>query len=97
MASENAASMPGPMIASEPEMTQLTATARYRFGESANSDVANPAMIAIRARNRMRPLTLPMNRRLAMRAPITRPTTWNGSVIADATPRPRSSSPNSSS
>ncbi len=36
MASDSEASMPGPMIASAPEITQLNAMATTRFGERAN-------------------------------------------------------------
>ena len=39
----------------------------------------------------------PMKRRVTIRAPSTSPTSWNGSAIAAATPRARSSRPNSSS
>ena len=48
-------------------------------------------------RKRIRPRMLPRNRRVTMRAPSTRPTSWNGSAIAAAMPRARSSSPNSCS
>ena len=49
------------------------------------------------ARKRIRPRMSPMNRRVTMRAPMTRPTSWNGSAIAAAMPRARSSRPNSCS
>ena len=49
------------------------------------------------ARKRTSPATSLAKRRVAMRAPYTRPTSWNGSAIAAATPRARSSSPNACS
>ncbi len=94
IASDSAASTPGPMIANEAEITQLSATATYTFGANANPAEANDVSRATEATNRMRPLTLPTKRRVAMRAPITRPTSANGSATAAATPRARSSRSN---
>ena len=94
IASESAASTPGPMIANDAEITQLSATAMYTFGAKAKPADATDVSIATVATNRIRPLMLPAKRRVAMRAPSTSPTSANGSETAAATPRARSSSPN---
>ncbi len=97
MANESATRIPGPSIASDAEITQLTATATTMLGATANAIAAIDVATATPARKRIKPRMLPRNRRVTMREPNTRPTSWNGSAIAEAMPRPRSSRPNSCS
>ena len=80
------------------EMTQLRATATTMFGARAKPTDSTDVARHDRGRGTASsPATSPAKRRVTMRAPYTRPTSWNGSAIAAATPRARSSSPNSCS
>jgi hypothetical protein len=94
MASERATRMPGPTTASVPEMTQLSATATTTLGAKANPMLATEVPMATRAMKRMSPAMSAMNRLVMYLVPTTRPTSWNGSATAAATPRARSSRPN---
>ena len=97
MASDSVANRPGVNAASVAEMTMFTATATTMFGANAKPTLATAASRESVDRKRIIPATLPAKRRATKRAPYTRPTSWNGSVIAAATPRARSSRPNSCS
>src|SRR3954452_7943107 len=97
IANDSATRIPGPSIASDAEITQFTPTAMMMLGARANATAATDVAIATLARNRMRPRMSPMNLRVTIRDPNTRPTNANGSAMAEAMPRARSSRPNSCS
>ena len=97
MPSESDTRMLGPTIARAAEMMQLIATATTMLGAIANSTESSDVNAAIRAANWLSPRMFPAKRRVTTRAPTMRPTSANGSAIAAATPRPRSSRPNSCS
>src|SRR3954451_14297105 len=97
IANDSATRIPGPSIASDAEIAQFTPTATMMLGARANATAATDVAIATLARNRMRPRMSPMNLRVTIRDPNTRPTNANGSAMAEAMPRARSSSPNSCS
>ena len=59
IASESATRMPGPSIASDAEITLLTATAMTMFGEIANTIAASEVPTATLARKRISPRMLP--------------------------------------
>ena len=97
MARDSATRMLGPSTANDAEIRQLIATATKMLGASANPIDSSDVAAAILAPKRMTARMSPPKRRVTMRAPTTRPTNWKGSEIAAATPRARSSRPNSSS
>ena len=87
MASDRATRMPGPSIASDAEITQLTATATTMFGASAKRDRSDRRGDGdARRGSGSSPRMLPRKRRVTMREPTTRPTSWNGSAMAEAKP-----------
>ncbi len=97
IANDKAVRMPGATTASSAEIAQLSTTATTRFGDSANNAEQAAAASAAHETNRIRPAKSAAYRLVAILAPTTRPTSWNGSAIAAAMPRARSSRSNSCS
>lgn len=69
IASDNAASTPGAIVASAAEMAQFSATATTTLGARAKPRLITAVAIDTVARNFMTPGRLPARRRVAMRAP----------------------------
>ena len=95
----SATRMPGPSIAERRRRsTQLNSDRDHDVRRQREADRQRPTWpTATRPRKRISPRMSPRNRRVTMRAPSTSPTSWNGSAIAAATPRARSSRSNSCS
>src|SRR3954447_8158794 len=97
IANDKATRIPGPKIASDAEIAQCTPTATTTFGATTKPSDTSDVPTATLLRKRIRPRMSAMYLRVTMRDPHTRPTNANGSAMAEAMPRARSSRPNSCS
>ena len=87
IASDKTARMPGATTASSAEIAQLRTTATTRFGDRANTRSTRAAAERGPREEADQARMSAVNRRVAILAPRTRPTSWNGSAIAAAKPR----------